>query len=241
MEGFLGEYVPSAVRHCASSTAAAVAFPTATRTGARPRPSQPDFLYMCRNPVGKHVTTAPRARTHARCTAHTRHHHQDDDDDDRDDYVDRNGQRYGANKRTARAHARRCGRLLWWSRPGCRKVADERTAVVTLHGIRFRGARQVRGARKTDTVATPPAARNDGESVRSENACTTNTTAAACDRLHGRCASTVPYDACTQAGVRWCDDSEKKYLDNTPQDDARLNTSIIYVSTRADNRKRETV
>lgn len=46
MEGFLGEYVPSAVRHCASSTATAAAFPTATRTGARPRPSQPDFLYV---------------------------------------------------------------------------------------------------------------------------------------------------------------------------------------------------
>lgn len=68
MEGFLGEYVPSTVRHCASSTAAAAAFPTATRTGARPRPSQPDFLYV---PKPGRQTRRRHYRTGTALTHHT--------------------------------------------------------------------------------------------------------------------------------------------------------------------------
>jgi len=81
VEGFLGEYVPSAIRHCANSTAAAAAFPTATRTGARPLPSQPDFLYVPK--PGRQTRHYDRTtHAHTRTRPDTRDDEDEDDDDD---------------------------------------------------------------------------------------------------------------------------------------------------------------
>lgn len=81
MEGFLGEYVPSTIRHCANSTAAAAAFPTATRTGARPLPSQPDFLYVPK--PGRQTRHYDRTtHAHTRTRPDTRVDEDEDDDDD---------------------------------------------------------------------------------------------------------------------------------------------------------------
>lgn len=64
--------MPSAVRHCASSSAAVAAFPTATRTGARPRPSQPDFLLCVPKPgrqtLRRYTISPRRARVNTTTT-----------------------------------------------------------------------------------------------------------------------------------------------------------------------------
>jgi len=88
VDGFLGEYVPSAVRHCANSTAAAAAFPTATRTGTRPLPSQPDFLYVPK--PGRQTRHYDRtAHAHTRTRPDDTRDDEDEDDDDDDTAIKR--------------------------------------------------------------------------------------------------------------------------------------------------------